>query len=280
MGFNMTYWRYVQAYSRGTSHLINDLPCQDRALSKVITDSNEQEIFLGAVADGAGTACRSEYGAEIATRLILKKLEDFFSLGKALSDLSRAIIIQWINQISDQIGELANDEGLSRREYACTLLVVAIRPMEGCFFQVGDGAIVVGADGEYYPIFWPMTGEYANSTYFITDTSAAEQLKVEMINDRLVEDVALMSDGLQGLALQFATRTAHSPFFKPMFTRLADESNSGLSEILSASLQQFLDGKSVCNRTDDDKTLILSTCRCNLFIPIVLEEESDLNDTL
>lgn len=276
----MRYWRYVQAYSRGTSHLINDLPCQDRALSKVITDSDGQEIFLGAVADGAGSACRSEYGAEIATRLILKKLEDFFKQGEALTDLSRAIIEQWITQISDQIGELANDEGLRRREYACTLLVVAVKPMEGLFFQVGDGAIVVGAEGEYYPIFWPMTGEYANSTYFITDTSAVEQLQVEMINDRLVEDVALMSDGLQGLALQFATKTAHTPFFKPMFARLAEESNPGLSKILSASLQNFLDSESVCDRTDDDKTLILSTCHCNFFSPTALEEEPDSNEAL
>lgn len=276
----MRYWRYVQAYSRGTSHFINDLPCQDRALSKAITNSDGQEIFLGAVADGAGSACRSEYGAEIATRLILQKLEDFFSQGKALTDLSRDVIEQWITQISDQIGELANEEGLSRREYACTLLVVAMQPMEGWFFQVGDGAIVVGAEGEYYPIFWPMTGEYANSTYFITDTSAVEHLQVEMINDRFMEDVALLSDGLQGLALQFATRTAHTPFFSPMFTRLAEESNPGLSEILSASLQKFLDSESVCKRTDDDKTLILSTCRCNLFLPTVLEEEPDSNEAL
>jgi hypothetical protein len=276
----MKYWRYVQAYSRGTSHLVNGLPCQDRALSKIITDSDGQEIFLGAVADGAGSALRSEYGAEIATKLILKKLENFLRQGEALTNLSRTVIEQWITQISDQIGELANDEGLSRREYACTLLVAAMKPMEGCFFQVGDGVIVIGAQGEYHPIFWPMTGEYANSTYFITDTSDRAQLQFEIINDRLIEDVALMSDGLQGLALQFATRTAHTPFFKPMFTRLAEEINPGLSEILSASLQTFLDGESVCKRTDDDKTLILSTCRCNFFPPIALEEELDSNEAL
>lgn len=276
----MRRWRYVQAYSMGTSHFANNLPCQDRALSKIITDRDGQEIFLGAVADGAGSACRSEYGAEIATRLILKKLEDFFRHGGALIDLSRAVIEQWIAQISDQIGELANDEGLSRREYACTLLVVAVKPMEGCFFQVGDGAIVINEKGEYNPIFWPMTGEYVNSTYFITDTAAVAQLQFEIINDRPMEDIALMSDGLQGLALQFATRTAHTPFFKPMFNHLAELSNPGLSEILSASLKRFLDSESVCNRTDDDKTLILSTCRCNVFCPIALEEEPETSEAL
>jgi hypothetical protein len=245
-----------------------------------MTASDEQEIFLGAVADGAGSACRGEYGAEIATRLILKRLENFFKQGEALADLSKAVVEQWITQISDQIGELANDEGLSRREYACTLLVVAVKPMEGWFFQIGDGAIVIGVEGKYDPIFWPMTGEYANSTYFITDISAVEQLQFKAIKGRLIEDIALMSDGLQGLALNFATRTAYPPFFNPMFTRLAEESNPGESEILSASLQKFLESKLVCDRTDDDKTLILSTCRCHYFPSTALEEESDSNETL
>lgn len=195
-------------------------------------------------------------------------------------NLSRTTVEQWIIQISEQISELANDEGLSQREYACTLLVVAMKPMEGCFSQIGDGVIVVGKEQEYYPIFWPMTGEYANSTYFITDTSVLEQLQFEIISDRPMEDVALISDGLQGLALQFSTKTAYTPFFKPMFTRLAEESNPGFSEILSVSLQKFLDSESICNRTDDDKTLVLSTCRYSSFSPIVLEKEPSLNEAL
>jgi Protein phosphatase 2C len=276
----MKHWRYVQAYTRGTSHLIDDLPCQDRALSKIIIGGDGQEVFLGTVADGAGSACRSEYGAGIATRLILKKFEEFFERGGILTALSKTVIEHWITQISDQIGELANEEGLSRREYACTLLVVAVNPTEGLFFQVGDGAIVIRAGENYHPVFWPMTGEYANSTYFITDISSAKQLQFEIINDRPIEDVALMSDGLQGLALQFATKTAHTPFFRPMFTRLIEEGNPGSSEILSAALEKFLDSESVCSRTDDDKTLILSTCRCNLFLPKVLEEELDSYETL
>jgi hypothetical protein len=210
-------------------------------LSKITTDGDGHEIFLGVVADGAGSACRSEAGAEIATSLILKKLEEFFKQGGVLAELSSISIKQWLTQALEQIDELAINEGLSRREYACTLLLVAVKPTEGLFFQIGDGVIVVGIEGEYYPVFWPMTGEYANSTYFITDAAAAEQIQFEIINDRLIEDVALMSDGLQGLALQFKTRTAHTPFFKPMFTRLAEEINPGLSEILSASLENFLD---------------------------------------
>jgi hypothetical protein len=276
----MKRWRYVQAYSRGTAHILNDLPCQDRVLSQIIIDADGQEIFLGTVADGAGSACRSEYGAQIATRLILKKFEEeFCKQGRVLTQLSRTNFEQWITEISDQIGELANDEGLNRREYACTLLFVAVKPKEGLFFQVGDGAIVIGSEEKYDTVFWPLTGEYANSTYFITDTSAIKHIQFRVIN-KTIDDIALMSDGLQALALQFATKTAHTPFFKPMFTRLAEESNPGCSKILSASLKRFLDSELICNRTDDDKTLILSTCRCNPFSQAVAEEVLESNEAL
>lgn len=197
-----------------------------------------------------------------------------------MTDLSRTVVEQWITQISDQICEYANEEGLKRREYACTLLVVVAKPRQGCFFQVGDGAIVVGSEGEYFPVFWPITGEYANSTYFITDVSAIKQLQFEIINDQFLEDIALMSDGLQGLALHFQTKTAYSPFFRPMFDQLAEEAYLGFSSVLSATLQRFLDSESVCNRTDDDKTLILSTCRNQFFHPVELEEESMLNESV
>ena len=276
----MKHWRYVQACSKGTSHFVNNSPCQDRALSKAIVDRDGQEIFLGAVADGAGSASHSEHGAEEATSLILTKLERFFQQGGVLTEISQITVEQWINQISDQIGELADNEGVSRREYACTLLVVAVASTKGVFFQIGDGVIVIGFEGDYSPVFWPMNGEYANSTYFITDASSASSLQFKMIDNQIIEDVALMSDGLQGLALQFATRTAHSPFFRPMFTRLSEENNAGLSKILSASLERFLDSEIVCNRTDDDKSLILSTCRGNSFHSVISDEDLEQNDTL
>jgi hypothetical protein len=260
----MKHWRYIQACSRGTSHFANNSPCQDQALSKVIVDPDGQEIFLGAVADGAGSASHSEYGSERATSLILRKLEEFLQEGGVLTELSRSTIEEWVNQIAVQIGELADNEGRSIREYACTLLVVAVKPTGGLFFQIGDGAIVIGVEGNYSPVFWPMNGEYANSTYFITDAFSVRQLQFKIIDNQIIEDVALMSDGLQGLALHFATKTAHNPFFQPMFNRLAEESNLGLSEILSTSLERFLDSEQVCCRTDDDKTLILSTYRSNL----------------
>ena len=70
--------------------------------------------------------------------------------------------------------------------------------------------------------------------------------------------MALLTDGLQGLALRFASREAHGPFFEPMFARLRREARRGLDG-LHGELARFLDSPAVNQRTDDDKTLVLAT---------------------
>jgi hypothetical protein len=70
--------------------------------------------------------------------------------------------------------------------------------------------------------------------------------------------VALLTDGLQGLALRFSTREAHGPFFEPMFARLRRE-REGEPKGLGKELRAFLGSAPVNQRTDDDKTLVLAT---------------------
>jgi hypothetical protein len=111
-------------------------------------------------------------------------------------------------------------------------------------------------DGRYVPALWPQTGEYANCTWFLTDADAAS--RVQAARAKGVHELALLTDGLQGLALQFVSRAAHGPFFEPMFARLR-----GVSAMrprgLAKELQTFLDSPAVNQRTDDDKTLVLAT---------------------
>ena len=71
-----------------------------------------------------------------------------------------------------------------------------------------------------------------------------------------MRECALLTDGLQLLALNFAKRSAHTAFFAPFFTtlRAAPEPTD-----LVVDLRAFLDSSSVNSRTDDDKTLLLAT---------------------
>lgn len=267
-------WRYVQSINTGLSHQVSKLPCQDAAICRTVS----QEIFLGVVSDGAGSACRGQVGSQLLTELILKNLEEHFSYGKEIADISKNSIEEWVQQALREIDTLAIEEGLSRRDYACTLLGAAVTPRGGLFFQIGDGAIVISSNKSYSYIFWPMQGEYANSTYFVTDLNYLEQLEFEIRNET-IEDLALFTDGLQRLVLNFQERKVHEPFFAPMFLRLSQEPNHGLSEILSQSLARFLDSEDVCKRTEDDKTLILATCRTTSSKVIDSEEETTSDAT-
>lgn len=123
---------------------------------------------------------------------------------------------------------------------------------------VGDGVMVVrdGTD-EWSWMFWPQRGEYANTTYFLTDVIHCPQFEVF---SGIVTDIAL-SDGLEPLALNYADKTVHDPFFTGMFEPLVKAEGCGEITTLSASLEQFLSSERVRSRTDDDVSLILATSR-------------------
>ena len=177
-------------------------------------------------------------------------------------DLTREFVVTWLARFHDEIATRAEAAAGVPRDYACTLLAAVIGEDSAAYCQIGDGAIVVATPDDpddYCWIFWPQQGEYENTTKFATDPAASNLIAVEQA-DQPVDEVALFSDGLQRLALHYEGRTAHTPFFRPMFApvRAADP---GRAETLSAQLAAFLGSQPVNARTDDDKTLVLATRR-------------------
>ena len=73
-----------------------------------------------------------------------------------------------------------------------------------------------------------------------------------------VSELAVFTDGLQRLALDFTTRQPYGAFFRPFFERLRTEPEP---ETLLEPLREFLDSPRVNDRTDDDKTLVLALSR-------------------
>ncbi len=68
-------------------------------------------------------------------------------------------------------------------------------------------------------------------------------------------DVALMTDGVERLALSFEGRTPHTPFFDPLFNALR---SAPAPAALNTELCRFLESDSMKRRSDDDKTVILA----------------------
>jgi len=138
---------------------------------------------------------------------------------------------------------------------ATTLCAAILSPQGSIFFQIGDGAITVGNNGVYGVVFWPQSGEYANVTNFMTSDKFRNELEFQATTSKFTE-IALFTDGIERLALNFESQTPHLPFFQPLFkaVQLSDNGDS-----LATDLGKFLESDSVKNRSDDDKTLILAT---------------------
>jgi len=250
-------WRIVQASSTGTSHIKHGEVCQDECLAGVFDAPDGEGYFLGLVSDGAGSALHGGRGASITCEAGSVVIEQWACESTSLSELTPEAVTSWVVAIRQRIGQAAEAEGLTSRDFACTLLGAVVGTNTAAFFQVGDGAIVIGDGDDFSPVFWPETGEYANMTYFVTDEDALGHLRVE-ISLSPPEEVAMFSDGLQRLALVYESQTAYTPFFEPMFRTLR-KADLAACNTLSDQLARFLSSPKVNERTDDDKTLVLAT---------------------
>jgi hypothetical protein len=224
---------------------------------RVLPTRKGGSLLVAVAADGAGTSERAPEGAHLACEAILERaaLRAQEVRPRALKKLGRGDVVAWLETARRRIDRAASAQGLGRRDFSCTLLVALVDEASALFFQIGDGAIVYrGEDGSYAPALWPQSGEYANCTWFVTDEDAPERVQLAVADK--VHELALLTDGLQGLALRFRSREVHGPFFEPMFARLRAETRSnGLLE----ELRRFLGSPPVNQRTDDDKTLVLAT---------------------
>jgi hypothetical protein len=247
-------WRFAAARATGTSHLRAGLPCQDRLACILLSDGT----LVAAMADGAGSASAGELGAEIAVDSLVTQIHRFFDEGR--SDL-QVMLREAAAQAREAVSSEALKQGVAPRSFASTLLALVVTPEGGGALQIGDGLIVVSDGGDGWSwVFWPQRGEYANTTYFLTDDDALERIQVEAFPGT-VTDVALMTDGLEPLALHYASKTVHDLFFSGMFRPLLQSDGEAEIGELSESLQQFLSSERVGSRTDDDVSLILATRR-------------------
>lgn len=261
-------WRYIRACVPGTSHVQADVPCED-ALRCSVLDLGE-EVLVAAVADGAGSARLGGKGAELLTSFIHDKVLTLLHGGGAIADITKEQGLSWIDQYRLHLERehCSKDDAIS--DYACTLLLSVVGKEGAAFLHVGDGCIVIleRDDSEKHePVFWPNTGCYSNVTFFVTDEDVEQQMKHCLVAGA-IDEVAMFSDGIETLALNYAERAAHQPFFQSLLkplraSNVAEEETlpSGEIESLSDALAQFLSSERVNERTDDDKTILLAS-RC------------------
>ncbi|WP_159732629.1 PP2C family serine/threonine-protein phosphatase [Methylosinus sp. Ce-a6] len=258
---NSRGWRIAAASAIGTSHVRQGVVCQDRHACNVHREVGGKTVAILVASDGAGSAQRAHEGSEIACSVFLEQVDDFLAVGNAVGDIGADLARSWVTAIRSIISVRAEEFGATIRDYACTLLAAVVSEEAAAFIQIGDGAMVVADEaGEWAWVHWPQRGDYANSTFFITDERAAEQMAFDLVRGS-IDEIAVFTDGIESLVLHYATKTVHAPFFEKMFAPVRALETEGLDDTLSAGLERYLASPTVCERTDDDKTLILATRR-------------------
>jgi len=241
-------FQYTSGYSlalTGKSHLQVDKPCQDYAKY-----DHKNGIQVVALADGAGSSDHSQIGSRISVDvvcdLLLSRYSDLHSL--STSEISNTVVTEVLAVLTCE----AEKNGLELTDLASTLLFAATDGNSLLYGHIGDGYIirVVGNDSAEV-LSYPVNGEFANQTYFVTSPGAINLFNIDIIPMHRESVIFLMSDGPSSVLFQ-RRPFAISSVFLDMSKWI---SNNKTDIAYAAILQNFED--SVTVRVDDDCSLAL-----------------------
>lgn len=250
----MTRWTWAAASSRGTAHERCGEPRQDAF--RIAGPSDDGDFLAVIVCDGAGSASYGGAGARIAAWTLASCARTWLRATGRLPEADAAAC--WMLLARERIAFAAEKRGLDPRDFATTAVVAVSDGASTLTAHVGDGAVVarIASSGDWVSLSWPEQGEFASMTRFVTD-EAGLSLRVARHDDP-IDRLAVMSDGLERLALDFRAGEPHAPFLEPMAAPLAACGTVGQDRHLSEVLSTYLASDRVNERTDDDKTLVLA----------------------
>ena len=153
-----------------------------------------------------------------------------------------------------ELESVAERSGLPLREYGTTLITLVLTSDWIAIGHLGDGAVVILGDGDAVEtISAPQRGEYANEVIPLTALDALASVRFT-VRQQKTKAAALLTDGLQSLSINSATNEPYVPFFAPFFAAICGVIDTADT---SEQLTQFLLSERICERTDDDKTLVV-----------------------
>jgi len=244
-------WTWASASRRGTSHVTAGTRCQDASRCIV---TGPADALVAVVSDGAGSAKFGAEGAWIVCRTVLEASREHFSRSAEMPTDEECGA--WLDSIRDRIANAAIRKKEVSRQFAATMVAVIASDTASLVLHVGDGAAVLEVDGEWQAPSWPENGEYASTTFFVTD----DLLRLRVTRAPRASAVVVFTDGIERLALDYAAGRPHAPFFDGILRPVAQAEGVGRKRPLSVALARYLESDAVNERTDDDKSLIIA-CR-------------------
>jgi hypothetical protein len=244
-------WLVAGASVQGTSHERSSTPCQDNHCWHEVANG----ILAVAVADGAGSSAFSDIGAFLAAQTSIATARRQLHTSVPDSEQDWQALLRTIVQAARHtLVEVADILGKPPVDLATTLLVALVTRERVAAIQIGDGAVIAEVAGELLAITRPPPQEYVNEATFLTAPTFLDRAEL-VVQSAAVHGLAVLTDGLQRVALQMPQGLPHKPFFSPLLRLLAATPDEGQA---NEQLKGFLRSPHIRQVADDDLTLILA----------------------
>lgn len=238
-------WNSVQCAVQGRGHIKTDTPCQDK--TRFIY---ENETSVIALADGAGSATMSHFGAEYVTKKICELLTQQFDVYYNEDD-GAAIKRVIVGTLMDGLEKLAQDIDCEVKDLASTLLVAAVKDGKYIILHIGDGVIGYVQNEELKIASHPENGEFVNTTVFVTSKDALSTMKMMKGQLNGITGFALMSDGTEASLYNKREKS-----LAPALKKIMDLSQVIKSDCLQSEMERSFENV-IKNSTTDDCSLII-----------------------
>ena len=184
-------WNVVQCAVQGRSHEQAETPCQDKTYAIYNND-----IYVIALADGAGSATLSHFGAECCAKgvceLLSEQFDDYF-----MEEDGIIVKKNILDSLREELGKVSVKYDCSIKELASTLLTVAVHKGKYILIHIGDGVIGYLRDNNIGIASYPSNGEYINSTTFVTSGDALQTMNLLKGELNGIHGFVMMSDGTE-----------------------------------------------------------------------------------
>ena len=182
-------WNMIHCAVQGRSHIKNGTPCQDKTCTFF-----RNGVSTIALADGAGSASLSHFGAQTTVEHICAELSEKFD--QFFSEQDGVLVKRQLTEgVLQALMVKAIELGCELKELASTLLFVSVRDDRFIIAHIGDGVIGYCRNGELKIASEPENGEFANTTVFTTSKDALASMKLIKGTLGEITGFVLMSDG-------------------------------------------------------------------------------------
>ncbi|NMA82604.1 MAG: protein phosphatase 2C domain-containing protein [Epulopiscium sp.] len=240
-------WKTVNYEVCGRGHKKDSIPCQDKTYSSYIKNVN-----IIALADGAGSARLSHYGAEVVIKAASEYISNNFDAVINNED-GKEVKINILNYLLDALKNKSTELSCDLKDLASTFLMVAVKDDVFLIIHIGDGVIGYLKGHELKIASRPENGEFANTTTFVTSKDALSSMKLFRGKTDNIHGFVLMSDGTSDSLYNKKDATL-APVITKMMHRNAILDHDKIFE----KIKQSFDSVIVNNTLDDCSIAIMS----------------------